>query len=132
MATITETLTREAIRLKAPGLENGSYGERLCVHVADDLARKTPARIYATVTNSPQSMGDGFRDITIKQFANAVNYAAWGIKLQFGESKVFDVIAYIGTPDIRYAIFFYAAIKTGHQVRASTTSSKNRKLTLSS
>ena len=115
----TEVAQQSTISLKGSGLESGPFGERLCVHVADELARQTPDRIYATITNSSHDIEGGFRDVTIKQFTNAVNYAAWQIKQLFGESKagVFDVIAYIGAPDIRYSIYFYAAIKTGHQVR---------------
>jgi hypothetical protein len=110
------------------GSESGPYGQRLVVHLADELARNTPERIYATITNSPHDVSHGYRDITIKQFANAVNHAAWDLKAQFGVSPpgAFDVIAYIGTPDIRYAIYFMAAIKTGHQVRSWCPASLQR------
>lgn len=116
----TEVAQQSRISLKGPGLESGPYGERLCVHVADELARQNPDRIYATITNSSHDIEHGFRDVTIKQFTNAVNYASWDIESRFGKSEdgVFEVIAYIGTPDIRYSIYFYAAIKTGHQVRS--------------
>jgi hypothetical protein len=122
MATTTVATTqvtqRDTITLNGYGLESGPYGERLCVHVADELAQQTPNRIYATITNSNHDIEQGFRDVTIRQFANAVNYAAWEIEARFGASQAgaFDVIAYIGTPDIRYSIYFYAAIKTGYQV----------------
>ncbi|KAL2206734.1 NRPS-like enzyme [Sarocladium strictum] len=120
MATTTATteVAQQSISLKGSGLESGPYGERLCVHVADELARQNPDRIYATITNSSHDIEHGFRDVTIKQFTNAVNYAAWDIQSRFGKSEdgVFDVLACIGTPDIRYSIYFYAAIKTGHQL----------------
>lgn len=119
MFTTTQTITEATqppSKLHVPGLECGPYGQRLCVQVADELARKTPERIYATVTNSPSDIEHGFRDVTIKQFVNAVNYAAWDIRLRFGTSDNFDVIAYIGVSDIRYAVYLYAAIKTGYQV----------------
>lgn len=98
------------------GTECGPYGERLIVQVVDELARKTPERIYATITRSPYEITEGFRDVTIREFANAVNCAAWWIDGQFGLSKTFDVIAYIGISDIRYAVFLFAAIKCGYQV----------------
>lgn len=120
MATITETITRQlplsTVTSRIPGTECGPYGQRLCIDVADELARKTPDRIYATVTKSRHEIAEGFKDVTIKQFANAVNRAAWEIDRMFGRSKTFGVIAYLGVSDIRYAIYLYAAIKTGYQV----------------
>lgn len=95
----------------------GPIGERLVVQVVDDLARRTPDRIYATVTKSRYDLTDGFRDITIKQLANAVNSSSWFIHDRFGASKTFDVIAYLGVSDVRYAFYTLAAIKTGHVVR---------------
>lgn len=120
MANATETWTAPSsthTRTHEPGLECGTYGQRLRIQVADELARKTPECIYATVTSSPSDIERGFRDVTIAQFANAVNYAAWDIRRLFGVSNKFDVIAYIGVSDIRYAVYLYASIKTGHQVR---------------
>lgn len=119
MSTLTQTTTttsNQSSKLLVPGLQCGPYGQRLCVQVADELAKMTPERIYATVTKSPSNIESGFRDVTIRQFADAVNCAAWSIRSQFGESDNFDVIAYIGVSDIRYAIYLYAAIKTGYQV----------------
>jgi hypothetical protein len=55
------------------------------------------------------------------QLANAVNRASWLIDAHFGNSKTFDVIAYLGVSDVRYAVFTFAAIKTGHQVSTGLT-----------
>lgn len=99
-----------------PGTACGPYGERLVVHVVDELARRTPERIWATISRSPYHLDDGFRDITMRQLANAVNCAAWKIDAHFGRSKTFDVIAFLGVSDVRYAIHTFAAIKTGRQV----------------
>lgn len=99
-----------------PGTECGSYGERLVVQVVDELASKTPERVWATITRSPYDIDEGFRDITIRQLADAVNCTAWFIHDQFGKSQDFDVIAYLGVSDVRYAIYMFGAIKTGHQV----------------
>lgn len=120
-ATTTAESVQDKTTLRVPGLGCGPYGQRLCVQVADELAHETPDRIYATVTNSPSDINHGFRDITIKEFVNAVNYAAWDIELRFGKCDAgkFDVIAYIGNSDVRYAVYLYAAIKTGYQVSVS-------------
>lgn len=94
----------------------GPIGERLVVHAVDELARRTPDRIYATVTKSRYGLDQGFRDITVRQLADSVNCASWFIHERFGRSTSFDVIAYLGVSDVRYASYLYAAIKTGHVV----------------
>ena len=99
-----------------PGTECGSYGERLVVQVMDELASKTPERIWATITRSQYDVDEGFRDITVRQLADAVNCTSWFIHNQFGKSSSFEVIAYLGVSDVRYAIYMFGAIKTGHQV----------------
>jgi hypothetical protein len=108
------------------GLKNGPaahnvnsnipYGERLIVNILDDLARDHPERIYAHLTNSPSEISKGFHDVTIAQLANAVDYTAWWIDSKIGRSHDFEVLAYMGVADIRYAIMFFAAIKCGYQV----------------
>lgn len=100
-----------------PGTECGQYGERLVVQVMDELASKTPERIWATITRSQYDVDEGFRDITVRQLADAVNGTAWFIHDQFGKSSTFEVVAYLGVSDVRYAIYMFGAIKTGHQVR---------------
>ena len=100
-----------------PGTECGDYGERLIVHVADELARVTPERIYASISSSDHDLDQGFQDVTIKEFSSAVDTAAWWIEETLGRSENFGVLGYIGVSDIRYAIFLLAAIKTGYQVR---------------
>lgn len=94
----------------------GPIGERLVVHAVDELAARTPDRIYATVSKSRYDLEQGFRDITIRQLANAVNVASWFIHERTGASKDFEVIAYLGVSDLRYAFYTFAAIKTGHVV----------------
>lgn len=94
----------------------GPIGERLVVHTVDELARRTPDRIYATVSKSRYDLDQGFRDVTVGQLANAVNAASWFIHDRFGHSEDFSVIAYIGVSDLRYAFYTYASIKTGHVV----------------
>jgi hypothetical protein len=99
-----------------PSIECGAYGKRLVVHVVDELASKTPERVWATVTKSHSDIENGFQNITFKQLANAVNYASWEISKMHGRSNNFQVIAYLGVSDVRYAIYMFAAIKAGYQV----------------
>jgi hypothetical protein len=103
------------------GMHNPCYGKRLIVHTVDDLALYEPDRIWATVPIS-QDINDGFRDFTTVQLANAVNNLAHWLNDKFGQSSQFEVLAYLGVSDVRYAIILFSAIKCGYVV--STTAVK--------
>lgn len=90
----------------------GPYGERLLASLIDAYASLNPGRVYALVPNS----SGGFRTIAMRKLASAVNYVAWWIEARIGRSDDFETLAYIGATDIRYAIFFFAAIKLGYKV----------------
>ena len=92
-----------------------AYGKRLIAHTVDDLAAREPDRVWATIPLGPE-ISDGFRDITVKQLANAVNSVAWWLESKIGRSDRFEVIAYLGLSDVRYAILFFAAVKCGYVV----------------
>lgn len=47
----------------------------------------------------------------MKELASAVNRIAWWIDGEIGQSNNFETLAYMGATDIRYGIFFFAAIK---------------------
>lgn len=98
------------------GIRCGPVGERLVVHVVDELAEDTPERVYASVTKSMFDIEQGFCDITFEELTGAVNTTSWSISEQVGTSADFGVIAYLGVSDVRYAVYLYAAIKTGHQL----------------
>lgn len=102
-----------------PGLRSGDYGERLVICVVDELAERTPNRVWATISKSSHDIDEGFTDITFRDLAAGVNHVAWLNHRQFGRSNSFEVIAYLGVSDVRYAIYMFGAIKTGHQVRQS-------------
>lgn len=96
----------------------GQYGERLLPQIIDANAQNEPEKIYALVPLSAD-VTQGFRKITYKELASAVNVIAWWIHREIGHSDNFETLAYIGASDIRYAIFFFAAIKCGYKVRRS-------------
>ncbi|KAL8666376.1 MAG: hypothetical protein Q9168_007491 [Polycauliona sp. 1 TL-2023] len=92
-----------------------AYGSRLLPNVLDDLAVNHPERIYTAFpkTTNPK---EGFRYVTMAQTALAVNHMAWWLHETIGTSSSFETVAYLGVPDIRYAIIFLAAVKCGYKV----------------
>lgn len=96
--------------IDAPG---GPYGERLLPQIVDALASSNPTRVYASVPRTA-NVADGFRDVTMKDLANAINTVAWMLERTLGRSETFETIAYMGASDIRYAIVFLAAVKVGY------------------
>jgi len=97
----------------------GPVGERLLPQVADAHAKFDPERIWASTAHSDISRG--FRDVTFKELAHAVNYVAWWIDGKIGRSNDFETIAYMGVSDIRYGFMFLAAIKCGYKVGIETS-----------
>ncbi|KAK5019294.1 putative NRPS-like protein biosynthetic cluster [Cryomyces antarcticus] len=90
-------------------------GERTLPELADELALSDPSRIWATIARA-SDVSDGFLDVTVKELANAVSATAWWIEEKIGRSDEFATIAYQGASDIRYAIFWFAAIKCGYKL----------------
>jgi len=93
-----------------------AYGERLIASVIDYYANKEPGRVWASVPRS-EDLSKGFKDITYKQFANAINHASWWLEYSLGKSKGnFEIFAYAGPKDLRFPILAVAAVKVGRQV----------------
>lgn len=78
--------------------------------VADD-----PNGTYAIVPKT-HDLGDGFRYITNHEVLKAVDSMALWLEETFGRSEKFETLAYVGVTDIRYALFFHAAVKAGYKV----------------
>lgn len=95
---------------------SGAYGQRLLARVIDDHATKQPDRAWAAVPRS-SDLSQGFVDITFKQFANAINRAAFWLEGRLGASDgSFAAFAYAGDKDLRYSIMAVAAVKVGRKV----------------
>lgn len=94
----------------------GPPGRRLVVDLVDELGREYPEKIWATITRSTFDIEQGFRDVTFANCTRSVDATAWSIETQLGKSSTFDVIAYLGVSDIRYAMYLFACIKTGYQL----------------
>ncbi|KAI4175639.1 MAG: hypothetical protein LQ343_001510 [Gyalolechia ehrenbergii] len=95
--------------------ESHASGKRLVHLIPDELAKVVPDHplfSYPRTTN----LSDGFRDISSSCFANAINRTAWYLRSLLGEPKNFDTVAYMGSNDVRYFLFMFAAIKVGYKM----------------
>lgn len=97
MATTTIQITEPA--------RQASSGQLTFPAIIDERATYEPQREAFSIprTSDPR---DGWRAITYKQFANAINYMAQTILDTFGTppKDTFPTIAYIGPNDIRYGV----------------------------
>ena len=83
----------------------------------DYYAVDSPDKVYASIPRS-QDICEGFRDVTYKQLANAIDHAAWWLDDQLGEfNSSFETFAYSGKKDLMYPILAVAAAKVGRTVR---------------
>ena len=93
-------------------------GKRLLANVIDTYALNDPGRIWASAPVDNDDLMKGFKDITYKDFANAINHASWWLKENtVGDASPFETLAYAGPKDLRYPILALAAVKCGKQVR---------------
>lgn len=93
------------------------YGKRLLPTLIDQVAVQDPSRECLQVPRSSEP-SDGWKVITWKGMANAVNRAAHRIVELCGkpEPDTFPTIAYIGPNDVRYIVTMVASIKAGYKV----------------
>lgn len=97
--------------------EEQPYGRRLLPTLVDKISIQDPTRECFQIPRS-SSIADGWKVITWKDMANAVNRAAHRMVELCGkpEPGSFPTIAYIGPNDIRYVVTILASIKAGYQV----------------
>ncbi|CAO1601145.1 hypothetical protein XANCAGTX0491_004809 [Xanthoria calcicola] len=88
---------------------------RLIHLVPDELAEAVPDHPLFSFPRTAKPQDDGFRDVSSRCFANAINRTAWYIRDLLGPPKNFEAVAYIGSNDIRYFLFMFAAIKVGYK-----------------
>ncbi|KAH6955734.1 hypothetical protein BKA56DRAFT_625196 [Ilyonectria sp. MPI-CAGE-AT-0026] len=87
---------------------------RLLPKLIDDLAHERPGQIVVAVPLGHE-VSDGFRDVTAREFARAVDSLAWLIVEKLGRSDKFETLTYLGPTDIRYPLFALAASKAGYK-----------------
>ncbi|KAL8670629.1 MAG: hypothetical protein Q9168_004840 [Polycauliona sp. 1 TL-2023] len=97
-----------------------AYGQRLLPAILDEDAQTRPDRIFAAIPRGTD-LCDGFLDITVAQMATAVDFVAYQLQSEYGISRPegHQTLTYIGLPDLRYNIVFYAAVKCGYKTKSS-------------
>jgi acyl-CoA synthetase (AMP-forming)/AMP-acid ligase II len=77
-----------------------------------------PRKVWVSIPHDNDNLHQGFRDITYRQFRNAVDKASYWLDSKLGASTKgsFATFAYYGPRDLRYAILLVAAMKTGLKV----------------
>lgn len=87
----------------------------LLPHIIKQNAEADPDGVFARIPVGPK-YADGYRDVTKRQFHNAVNHTASLLKKGLGDGKDFETLAYIGPGDIRYSIAVVAGMKAEYKV----------------
>ncbi|KAI0394176.1 nonribosomal peptide synthetase [Xylariaceae sp. FL0594] len=95
-----------------------AYGRRLLPQLVDEVARTDPDRECFSIPRSASDPAQGWKPVTWKQYANAVNHVAGKIIENCGPAPAgaFPTIAYIGPNDARYVVIVLAAVKAGYKV----------------
>jgi acyl-coenzyme A synthetase/AMP-(fatty) acid ligase len=90
---------------------------QLLPQLVDEISEQEPDRLFCIHPVFQDSI-DTWRHITFKDLSNAINRVAWWIdsKLSGNDKEEQQVLAYIGTNDIRYCAFVLACMKIGHVV----------------
>jgi hypothetical protein len=70
-------------------------GRRLLHVTIDEISAKTPQRIWGSIPRSAD-LSDGYRDISYRTFANAINRLSWFLELKVGKSATFETVTYVG------------------------------------
>ena len=95
------------------------YGHRLLPSLVDCLAITQPETTFITILNGT-AVEDGFRNVSYREFAQAVNHCCWKIENELEkrprQPTEVPVIGYMGAQDATYLILILACNKTGYTV----------------
>jgi acyl-coenzyme A synthetase/AMP-(fatty) acid ligase len=94
--------------------------KQLLVDIVDELALVKPHAAYAYYPVSTCGYDQGYRKISNKQFANAVNGLAWWLTAQIGKSITQETLSYAGPNDFRQNALILACSKVGYIVGTSS------------
>ncbi|KAI2613578.1 acetyl-CoA synthetase-like protein [Hypoxylon fragiforme] len=84
----------------------------------DEIAATEPESIYGKYPADTSNYNAGFRSITFRQLANAINGVSRWLESEIGrgDAERTPTIAYIGPSDFRYVFTFVGAIKAGYKM----------------
>lgn len=91
-----------------------SIPNQLFPNLVDGLSQTRPHGIYAEIPKSLTSCEAGFRKVTYRQLASAINGAAIFLAGKVGKEP--KVLAYVGANDIGYVAYILGAVKVGHTI----------------
>lgn len=89
--------------------------KQLLNHIVDGTAVTRPSAIYAEVPRSFDSYEPGYRRVTYRALANAINGIAWWLHQKLGPGQDHQTIAYVGPNDLTYVIMILGAVKAGYK-----------------
>ena len=90
--------------------------KQLLPNIVDGMAAARPEALYAEIPSSYTSYDQGYRKITYRELANAVNGIAWLLTKELGRGQDFETLAYVGPNDLSYPIIILGAVKAGYKV----------------
>lgn len=83
------------------------------------LAKQFPNRRYAEYFTDAKNLADGYRKLSLENFANAVHAMAWWIEANVGKPDVAngtETLVYCGPNDLRYGVLVLASILVGYKM----------------
>lgn len=89
-------------------------GKRLLAADLDRQATSNPARVVCSIPRKNKLCPGCYRDITVIEYARAVNRLCEHLDPLIGRSDQTSTVAYFGPPDMRYWIVQLALMKLGH------------------
>ena len=90
--------------------------KQLLPNIIDDMARVRPEAVYAEIPRSLTSCKDGYRKITYRDLANAINGVALFLEKELGRGKKHETLSYLGPNDLGYIFMIVGAVKAGYKV----------------
>ncbi|KAI0119342.1 acetyl-CoA synthetase-like protein [Daldinia grandis] len=91
---------------------------KLLPEVIDEIAATEPESLYGKYPADPSNYDAGFKNVTYRQLANAINGVAQWLESEIGrgDPERTPTVAYIGPNDFRYVFAFVGAIKAGYKI----------------
>ncbi|KAL8721901.1 MAG: hypothetical protein Q9225_001497 [Loekoesia sp. 1 TL-2023] len=93
-----------------------NHEKQLLNNVIDGMAATKPSAIYAEIPIAYDTYDRGYRRVTYKTLASAINGVAWWLKEKLGEGRDHQTLTYIGPNDLNYIIMILGAVKAGYKL----------------